>query len=139
MADVCLLLLEDGSGLLLLEDGAPPTLRLENNTGDLVLEDGSGVLLLEVASLLLEAGAGDLELEGGGWGSSPWGSSAFGDYPGTLLLEENSRLVLEACPQPAAGIPVGGWAEPATVRENETDLVVAVIHSLRRRRRLTVG
>ena len=105
----------------------------------LLLEDGSGFLLLESAHLQLEDGTGDLELEGYGWGASPWGASGFGDTPGTLLLEDADRLVLESCLQPAAGIPVGGWAEPAIMRENETDLVIAVIHSLRRRRRLTVG
>lgn len=109
--DVCLLLLEDGSGYLLLEGGS---LRLEDGTGD---------LLLESSSL---------------WGSAPWGSAPFGSG-GTLRLEDAGRLELEACPQPVSGEPLGGWAEPATVRENEVDLVIAVLHSLRGRRRLTVG
>jgi len=87
----------------------------------LLLEDGSGFLLLESASLRLEDGSGDLELEGGG----------------TLSLEDDTvgRLLLEVCRDD--GMP-GGWAEPWTVSENETDLVVAVFHSLRRRRKLTV-
>lgn len=89
----------------------------------LLLEDGSGFLLLESSSLLLESGTGLLELE---------------DADGTLLLElSTDRLLLESCPD--EGVVSGGWVEPATVRERETDLVVAVVHSLRRRRRLIVG
>ena len=63
------------------------------------------------------------------------------DGSGFLLLEDKTtgRLELEVCPQPVGGELLGGWAEPAIVRENETDLVIAVLHSLRRRRRLTVG
>ena len=89
----------------------------------LLLEDGSGYLLLESAALLLETGAGDLRLE---------------DGTGNVLLEDDTsgRLLLEKCPPATA---TGGWAEPWTVRENEADLVVAVVHALRRRRRLTVG
>jgi hypothetical protein len=88
----------------------------------LLLEDGSGFLLLESASLRLEDGSGDLALED----------------EGTLSLEDDTsgRLLLEACLPDGA---TGGWAEQWTVREQETDLVIAVVHSLRRRRRLTVG
>ena len=89
----------------------------------LLLEDGSGYLLLESSALLLETDTGLLALE---------------DADGTLLLEHSTdRLLLEKCPgEPSL---FGGWAEPAVVRENEADLVVAVIHALRGRRRLTVG
>ena len=90
----------------------------------LLLEDGSGFLLLESAELRLEDGSGSVRLETG---------------DGNLLLEDDTsgRLLLEQCPPDDAAS--GGWAERWDVRETESDLVVAVIHSLRRRRRLTVG
>ena len=59
------------------------------------------------------------------------------DGSGTLLLEDGAHLLLEDC------VPVedtfGGWAEQATIRESEIDLVTVLLLARRRRLRLTVG